>query len=97
MICSQPFQRDYYGWEFDVRCDGATIWCLLQGGAKWLLITEFRRSVADRLLARHHADAHRKVVELVRSSLALDKRFAAVTLSTKREFENSRSVDRESH
>src|SRR6266508_6161986 len=42
-------EHDAYGWAFDVHYQGARIWCMLQRSDAWLLITEMRPSLLDRL------------------------------------------------
>ncbi|MDP9205821.1 MAG: hypothetical protein M3P12_10250 [Gemmatimonadota bacterium] len=68
-VSGPPAESDSYGWAFEVEHDGAQIWCMLQRSDAWLLITEARRTLGDRLFGRSHEAAHRAVYEALNRAL----------------------------
>ena len=62
-------EHDAYGWAFDVQYDGAQVWCMLQRSDEWLLITEIRRSLLDRIRGRDFTKQHEAVIALLDEAL----------------------------
>jgi hypothetical protein len=52
-----------YGWEFDACHGGTRVRCLLQRSDAWLLITEPRRPLADRLNHQPFEPDHASICE----------------------------------
>ena len=65
-----------YGWEFFAVHGGTRIWCLLQRSDAWLLITEPRRALVDRLHHSPFETDHRIVCDALDAAV---RRLAGVT------------------
>ncbi len=68
-VSGPPAESDSYGWAFEAEQDGARIWCMLQRSDAWLLITEARRTLGDRLFGRSNEGPHRVVCEALDRAL----------------------------
>ena len=62
--------HSYYGWAFEVPVDGVTIWCMIQGAEKWLLITEVRSRLVQRLLGRRPDKKHEALLRALAEIMA---------------------------
>ena len=86
-LASGVSEHDAYGWCFTVKHSGIAIWCMLQRSDTWLLISEPRRTLLDRLRGRAFESSHRAVCKaLDRAARSLDA-VRGVRWYTRGEFE----------
>lgn len=85
--CSEPKQHSFYGWSFDVDCNGITVWCLLQFPGPWLLLSETRSPLFARLIGQRTHEAHIAVLKALSEAIKGDCRFSSVKWLTKSEYE----------
>jgi hypothetical protein len=88
MIVSEPEQHSFYGWSFVVGDGGSTIWFLLQFPGPWLLLSQNRTSLRERIFSPRSSSKHRTVLEILNESLAKDKRFREMKWYTKQQYES---------
>jgi hypothetical protein len=88
---SDATQHSFYGWEFLVEYeDGGRFWFLLQYTGPWLLLSQARPSLRQRLLSREPQDAaHGRLLHMIDDCLKNDRRFSNPAWFTKEEFESS--------
>jgi hypothetical protein len=86
---SEPKQRLFYGWTFEILFPKRTEWCLLQGGDPWLLMVEERASGWVGLFgARTISSDQDRALVAIDKVLKGDGRFSSVQWFTKEEYES---------
>ena len=88
--CSKPAQHSFYGWAFDAVMDGVGIWCLIQGVDHWVLLTEIRRALLDRLLRRKHEQELSAFLDAINQILNKDPRFSSIARYTPQDYASIR-------
>lgn len=83
--------HDSYGWAFEVELTGVRIWLMVQRSDQWLLITQTRRSLVDRLLRRTYETAHRAVADTLDQALHGPLGATDVKWYTRAQFESQAS------
>jgi hypothetical protein len=83
---SHPVQHSFYGWAIDVETAGARFWCMVQYPGPWLLLTERRPSISDRLLGRSHTQEHQELLECLHGIMKADKRFSSIKWYTRQQY-----------
>jgi hypothetical protein len=90
--CTSPVQHNCYGWACDAHLGENVIWCLLQGGSPWLLITEARMSLAGTFSRARPTDSHLHLLTAINDILKRDNRFTEIRWFTKQEFESGETT-----
>jgi hypothetical protein len=85
---SEPKQRLFYGWTFEILFPKRTEWCLLQGGDPWLLMVEERSSGWPRLFGARISSDQDRVLVMIDEFVKEDRRFSSVQWFTKQEYES---------
>lgn len=84
---SEPVQHSFYGWGFDVTVGEHTQWCLLQGGAPWLLRVEERRLGWSKIFDSGEIKNLQAALRAIDDALKAEPRFSCIQWFTKADYE----------
>ncbi len=88
---TEVLQHSFYGWQFTVEMNQHHAWFLLQGTSPWLLLSQARPSLLEKLTFKKTSAWHGSILQAVNTCLAQDIRFREVRWYTKEEYERGKS------
>lgn len=89
--CTAVKQHSFYGWLWEATIASKQFCLVLQCPGPWLLISQPRLSLSDRLLCRKHLQLHQRLLETIDSILHQNRRIKTVKRFTKEEFEQNQA------
>lgn len=75
---SDPFQRDYYGWEFKITTNNSVNWCVVQRVESWELCIEHKASFWRKLFNRHDITSSKTLLHDIHHVLESDEKFSEI-------------------